>query len=144
MIQLTAANNNKQISVLLIEDLVGDAKAITRALSYGDIEQDYNILRAVRLQEGIKLLNDNKIDVILLDLSLPDAKDIKAVVELNNLFPNIPIIVLSDQSDDRVITRAINNGASKYLPKSEASGILIRKIIDQVILEHRLKLETVD
>lgn len=128
-------SNNNIINVLLIEDLNGDAKAITRALNH-NIEQDgLNILRAARLQEGIKILGESPVDVILLDLSLPDAKDVKAVVELNFLYPNIPIIVISDQSDERMIQRVLANGAKSFLPKSESSGMLIKKSIDQVIDE---------
>jgi DNA-binding NarL/FixJ family response regulator len=131
--------NQSKIRVLLIEDITGDAHAITRAISYGDIDQFYNFTRATRLNEGIDLLKQNNFDVILLDLSLPDAKDIKSVVEIKVLFPDVPIIVLSDQSDERVIQRALLNGASKFLPKSEASGVLIRKIIEKAIADKKVK-----
>lgn len=128
------------ISILLIEDLVGDAKAITRAISNNEFDHDFQITTASRLKHGIEILKKSKINVILLDLSLPDAKDIKAVTELNNLFPQIPIIVLSDQSDENLISRALSNGATKFLTKNEATGILIRKVIDQVIIEQNEEL----
>jgi DNA-binding NarL/FixJ family response regulator len=123
----------KKITILLIEDITGDAKAITRAIAYGDIEQYYEVMRVARLKEGMEVLKNANIDAVLLDLSLPDARDIKAVVEINTLHPEIPIIVLSDQADSRVIQRALLNGAYKFLPKSEASGVLIRKAIEDAI-----------
>jgi DNA-binding NarL/FixJ family response regulator len=123
----------KKITILLIEDMTGDAQAITRAISYGDIEKYYLIIRVTRLKEGMEALKNNNIDAVLLDLSLPDARDIKAVVEINTLYPNTPIVVLSDQSDSRIIQRALLNGASKFLPKSETSGVLIRKAIEDAI-----------
>jgi DNA-binding NarL/FixJ family response regulator len=124
---------NSSVSVLLVEDITGDAQAITRAILYGDIEQYYQVKRAARLTECLEVLSANQIDIILLDLSLPDAKDIKAVVEIRVLFPQTPIIVLSDQSDERIIKRALLNGANSFLPKSQASGVLIRKIIDDTL-----------
>jgi DNA-binding NarL/FixJ family response regulator len=132
------------ICVLLVEDLVGDATAITRALSYSEASAGLEIKRATRLQESINAIQQNKIDVVLLDLSLPDAKDIKAVVELNRLFPTLPIIVISDQSDERIIKRALDNGACKFLSKSESSGILIRKTINDVLAMSARILEKAD
>lgn len=125
--------SERQIAVLLIEDLNGDAKAITQALAYSKITQGLDLVRVVRLQDGIATLNERNFDIILLDLSLPDAKGIKAVVELHRSFPNIPIIVLSDLSDERVIQRALENGAKKFLVKGECSGIVIKQAIYQVM-----------
>jgi DNA-binding NarL/FixJ family response regulator len=99
----------------------------------GTIKKYYQISRTAKLQETIELLHKNKFDVILLDLSLPDAKDIKALVAIRELFPDIPIIILSDQSDELTIQRTMIKGASSFLTKSEASGVLIRKKIDDVI-----------
>jgi len=127
-----ATNKTK---ILLIEDITGDAQAIIRSISYGDINQHYEIIRVSRLREAMGVLEEEQIQVVLLDLSLPDAKDIKALVEIKVLFPMVPVIVISDQSDDRVIQRAKLNGASEFLSKSETSGVLIRKTIDRVISE---------
>ncbi|MFV9875084.1 MAG: response regulator [Rickettsiales endosymbiont of Dermacentor nuttalli] len=121
------------ISLLLIEDLVGDAKAITKALTYQGENNNFNIMTANRLKDGITLLNTNNIDIILLDLSLPDAKDIRALVELKSLFPSIPVIVISDHSDERTINRAMDSGADYFLSKSESSGLVIKKAIEEVL-----------
>ncbi|MFN7039231.1 MAG: response regulator [Alphaproteobacteria bacterium] len=129
-------DNNFQIehiSALLIEDLNGDAKAITQALNYSKISKTMDMTRASRLKEGLKILAENKIDVVLLDLSLPDAKGIKGVVELNNTYPMIPIIVLSDQSDEKIIVRALENGARKFLVKGECNGKVIKNAIYEVL-----------
>ncbi|AIL65380.1 Swarming motility regulation protein rssB [Rickettsiales bacterium Ac37b] len=121
------------ISLLLIEDLIGDAKAITKALAYQESRNYFNIVTAHRLKDSINILNSEKIDIILLDLSLPDAKDIKALVELKALFPSMPIIVISDHSDERMINRVMENGADYFLSKSESSGIIIKKAINEVL-----------
>lgn len=124
-----------KIGVLLVEDVNGDAQAITRAICYGDDDAIYSVTLVQRLKEGLRILSnsENKIDIILLDLSLPDAKDIKGLVEINVLYPEVPIIIISDQTDERVIRRAMLNGANRFLSKNEASGMLIKKIIADTI-----------
>lgn len=133
-------NKSENMVALLIEDLNGDAKAITQALSYSKVSENMEIIRAVRLKEGIKILNESKVDIVLLDLSLPDSRDIKGVVEINKNFPNIPIIVLSDQSDEKTIQRAISNGAHKFLVKGECNGTVMKNAICEVL--DMVKLET--
>ena len=137
MSDTATTDHNDNVCALLIEDLNGDAKAITQALTYSKIAHGIHMLRATRLMEGIEILRDNahSVDIVLLDLSLPDAKGVKAVVELRRLFPKTPVIVLSDQSDERVIQSALEHGADKFLVKGECSGIVIKQHIFQAIAE---------
>jgi DNA-binding NarL/FixJ family response regulator len=124
----------KAIAVLLIEDMNSDADAIHYAVSKMKIKNVY-FKRVSRLQEGLSALAESKYDIVLLDLSLPDARGINAVIELNNKFPQVPIIIVSDQSDENIIKRALSSGAKKFLIKSECSGLIIEHNIRELTKE---------
>jgi DNA-binding NarL/FixJ family response regulator len=127
---------DKQIRVLLVEDTNIDAEVIKHAINGGKhLSSSVRILRTQRLQEAIQILDEGSmpINVILLDLSLPDAKGLKALVELNTRYPSLPIIVLSDLMDEQTIKDLMDNGARKFLNKSECSGHLIEQVIYQLV-----------
>jgi DNA-binding NarL/FixJ family response regulator len=65
--------NLRLTNVLLIEDNPGDRRLIKDFLS-GSGDEHYIIKQADTLRIGLKLLNENEIDIILIDLSLPDSE----------------------------------------------------------------------
>ncbi len=65
------------------------------------------------------------IDLIILDLQLPDVSDLELLTELCNTRPDIPVAVVSSSEDCRIMQRAIEYGAAGYIPKSVAKGVLI-------------------
>lgn len=82
--------------------------------------------------EAIPFLKNNKTDVILLDINLPDISGIDLCKKINKDFPNIKIIGISTFSERSYISRMIENGASGYLIKS-ASAEEIAEAIDTVL-----------
>ena len=80
------------IKILLIEDNPGDARLIKEYLS--DLKNiDHTLQIAERLQDGIEILENDFIDVVLLDLKLPDSEGLSGVEQIFNVSPNIPIII---------------------------------------------------
>jgi len=65
------------------------------------------------------------IDLIILDLQLPDVSDLELLTALCNTWPNIPVVVVSSSEDCRLMQRAIEYGAAGFIPKSVAQGVLI-------------------
>lgn len=68
---------------------------------------------------------DPDIDLIVLDLQMPDVDDLKLLTELCNTRPDIPVVVVSASEDCRVMQRAIEHGAAGFIPKSVANGVLV-------------------
>lgn len=68
------------------------------------------------------------IDLVILDLQMPGVNDLELLTELCNSRPDIPVVVVSANEDARVMQRAIEHGASGFIPKSVANGVLVSAI----------------
>lgn len=116
------------IKILLIEDNPGDARLIQEYLS--DLKNiEYSFFGADRLQKGIDILENEFIDVVLLDLKLPDSEGLTGVQQIFEVAPNMPVIVLTGLNDENTAINAVKMGAQDYLVKDKVeSEILIRSI----------------
>jgi two-component system, cell cycle response regulator len=126
------------ISILLIEDNPGDARLLRLALQ--DVTSIvFHVAHASTLQEGMQLLSDAPPDVVLLDLSLPDSHGLETVIALHEYAPEMPVIVLTGNTDDALAVRALQEGAQDYLVKGQFDGGLISRAIRYAIERHRLQ-----
>jgi DNA-binding NarL/FixJ family response regulator len=82
--------------------------------------------------EAIPFLKENPVDVILLDINLPDISGIELCKKITREFPGIKVVGISTFSDRSYISHMIGNGASGYLLKS-ASAEEIADAIDTVL-----------
>ena len=116
------------LRVLLVEDNPGDADLIREMLpERGPVS--FTILRASRLSEALDVLRTRDVDVVLLDLGLPDSTGLDTLRVLQPAAPNIPIIVLTGNADDEQAVAAIGEGAQDYLVKGrESAGVLMRHL----------------
>ena len=73
------------------------------------------------LRAGIKRLMAARYDVVLLDLGLPDARELEALTALVDLAPDTPVVVLSGAEDEVITTQAVKAGAQDYLVKGQAT-----------------------
>jgi len=78
--------------------------------------------------EAIPFLKNNRVDVILLDINLPEISGIDLCKKINKEFPQIKILGISTFSERSYISRMIENGASGYLIKSASSEEIIEAI----------------
>jgi len=109
--------------VLLIEDNPIDARVI-QALA-GKHEVPFEIVWADRLASGVARLAEGAVDVVLLDLSLPDSAGLDTFFRLQEQAPEVPIIVLTSTDDDRMALKAVQAGAQDYLVKGRVDRHLI-------------------
>ena len=119
----------------MIEDNPGDARLTQEMLK--DIEEcNFEVLHALRLDEGLKYLITNEFDLILLDLCLPDSKGIDTFDIMSYNAPDLPIIVLSGLEDEMFAISAVGKGAEDYLIKGEVDSRSLFNSIKQS-LEHQ-------
>ncbi|MDE3059436.1 MAG: response regulator, partial [Pseudomonadota bacterium] len=107
----TAVSEAPEISILLIEDAAGDAAAIIRALVFGETEYSFKVHRRSSLAEGLEFITHNKVDVILLDLGLPDAYNLTALTKVHAAAPELPVVVISGHSNLDTVHEALRQGA---------------------------------
>ncbi|MCA1832395.1 MAG: ATP-binding protein [Actinomycetota bacterium] len=124
-------------NVLVIEDNPGDARLIEIILK----QEGFNVELAGRLSEGLDRLAGNGIDVVLLDLSLPDGQGMENFSRTQATAPTVPVIVLTGLDDENTAMRAVNEGAQDYLVKGTVDGQVIARSIRYGIERHRMVAE---
>ena len=103
-------------TILLVEDTQADATMFREILA--DTSYSEHKLRTVdRLSEAIKVLEEQRIDIVVLDLNLPDSKGFETFTTIYEKYENIPIIVYTITDDEYIGLEAIRRGAEDYLVK---------------------------
>ncbi|MBN1572736.1 MAG: diguanylate cyclase [Deltaproteobacteria bacterium] len=122
--------------VLLIEDDAGYAKFVEEVIS--DVKLfSLKLFLAGDFKEGFDRLSKERIDVILLDLNLPDSSGLDTFTNLKDLFPDIPIVIISSIEDEDLAYRAVSEGAQDYIFKTEmVPAILARTLRYAVERKH--------
>jgi two-component system KDP operon response regulator KdpE len=110
-------------SILIIDDEVQIRKLLTITLE----SQNYLVQAAVNAKEGLTAVANHPPDLVLLDLGLPDQSGHEVLRHLREWYTN-PIIILSVQSTEEDIVKALDNGANDYLIKPFRTGELMARI----------------
>lgn len=129
----------EEVSVLLIEDSAPEAAAITKAMMHGESLYDFKITTKETLANAMHFLGTETVEVVLLDLNLPDAKKLKAIDTVHAQFPELPIVVISGTSNIEMVHQALHRGAQEFLIKGECSGVIIRQSIYQAIVRKQIE-----
>ena len=133
---MTDCNDRATIRILLVEDNPGEARLLREELS--DATSDHvEVVHADRLGAAIEQLGRSPFDVVLLDLSLPDARGLETLRRTREPAPTLPIVVLSGLDDDGVALQAVKSGAQDYLVKGQAAGPLLIRAVRYAIERKR-------
>jgi diguanylate cyclase (GGDEF)-like protein/PAS domain S-box-containing protein len=138
-------------TVLLIEDNSGDARLLREILSEEDLHSP-ELKHVACMSEAEKHLAEHEVDIILLDLGLPDAQGMAAVRRAHAVAPHIPLVVLTGLDDESLAAQALQEGAQDYLIKGqiasnsgqiETRGLLraLRYAIERKAMEEALFVE---
>ena len=123
--------NERAVRVLAIDDDPGDLQILETYLRrVEDWQLDFRSARSG--PEGLARLEEFEADVVIVDYRLHDADGIELVPTLKDVRP-VPIIVVSSQGDEAVAVRAINAGASDYLPKGVLSTPSLERSISNAL-----------
>lgn len=74
-----------------------------------------------------------QMDLVMLDLGLPDANGLETLRRLRGLRDDVPVVIISSQADRTTILRAIDEGAMGFVPKSSATSTMMQAL--QVVLD---------
>jgi response regulator RpfG family c-di-GMP phosphodiesterase len=119
--------NENAIRLLMFEDNPGDVTLIREQLSEsGDF---FEIVSFDLLSKGIEFLATNNVDVVLLDLGLPDSHGLSTIEIVMAKNSSVPIIILTALDDEKIAMEAVRRGAQDYLVKGSASIEILSRII---------------
>ncbi len=109
---------NAAVHVLLVEDNAGDA-LLLREMFRKEKPGSFALVHVVRLNEALQHLASNKVDIVLLDLGLPDGHGLDTVRRTRAVSPAVPVIVLTGLDDEVLAAEAMKEGAQDYLIKGQ-------------------------
>ncbi len=127
------------ITVLLVEDHPGDARLVREALRDARSLQ-FRVVHVTTLAAGIAHLRGADVDVVLLDLSLPDGAGLASIACIQAAALRMPILVLTGTEDEGLALQAVRGGAQDYLVKGVDGGTLARAVA-HAVERHRMLLE---
>jgi len=129
------------IRVLMIEDNEDDRLAFRRMVRQREL--DYAVVTAARGADGLKYLETQTFDVILLDFLLIDMDGLEFLRKIRAKGVDIPVIFLTGQGSEKVAVAAMKLGAYDYLTKTSDMSHLAQlpATISQAIDQHRLRKE---
>lgn len=101
------------LKILLIEDDISFCKLLEKFL----IKNGYAVAAVYSATEARNAIKKEYFDLILTDLRLPDYDGIELMTEFKDVFPSIPVILMTGYSDVNTAVKAIKNGAADYISK---------------------------
>jgi DNA-binding response OmpR family regulator len=132
----------KLIQVLLIEDNPTDALLVEGALTQVSTAE-FKLTNVERLIKGLECLSQEPLDVVLLDLSLPDSQGLETLVKIREQAPQVPVVVLTGLTDEELGLRALQEGAQDYLVKGHFEGGGLARTIRYAIERKRSEAEII-
>jgi len=130
--------------LLLVEDNPAEARLL-RQMFRDERAQISELKHVESLRDAERYLSSSDVDIILLDLALPDASGLTAVRRTQTAAPRVALVVLTGTDDEATAAQAVQQGAQDYLIKGqiESRGLLraLRYAIERKILEEALFLE---
>jgi diguanylate cyclase (GGDEF)-like protein len=139
-VEAPPATAARALRVLIVEDNIGDAILVREMLRDAD-PLGFELIHADRLSAGIDQLLGGGADCVLLDLSLPDAEGLDALTQVQAVALDVPVIVFSGRSDERIAVRAVQEGAQDYLIKGQVDGRLLARSINYAVERKRVEVE---
>ena len=136
----------RETRVLVVEDNQGDAGLVRFALrAESGAEHSFKAEQVIRLQDALQSLKEKPFDLVLLDLTLPDAQGLDTLARVREAAPDLPIVIMTGLNDESMAVEALRRGAQDYLVKGQAdSRAVIRAIlyaIERKRIEVQLKMQ---
>ncbi len=111
--------------VLFVDDELSILKAIKRSF----FNSDFSVFVANSAKEGLEFLKNNKVDIVVSDVKMPEMDGISFLSEIKKLYPGIDRIILSGFVERSEVLKAIINGvAFDYMTKPWESDTMIEKL----------------
>ena len=133
--------NEVPINILLIEDNPAHA-FLLRELLAGQHDIRFKLTHVEGLARAFPYMDKGDLDIILLDLSLPDSVGLETLQQVLPRTTHLPVIVMTSHDDKRLAIQAVQEGAQDFLVKGQVDGALLARAIHYALERHRLRTES--
>jgi diguanylate cyclase (GGDEF)-like protein len=127
------------VRVLLVEDDPDDQMLVREMLR--EAASDAVVTSCDRLSSGLGPVKDGLADLVLLDLALPDTDGLEGLLQLRAVAPEVPVVVLSGNSDAKIGVDAVHAGAQDYLVKGRVDGESLARAMRYALERQRAERE---
>src|SRR6202041_2833164 len=131
----------KTLQVLLVEDNAGDVRLLREMFSKERAES-FELTHLLRMSEAVSHLAKGGVDIVLLDMGLPDGHGLDTVRRAHAAAPGVPMIVLTGLDDEALAAQAMKEGAQDYLIKGEIENRALPRALRHSIERHRMQSAT--
>lgn len=121
--------------LLLLEDNVDAAASLAEALTL--LDRNYEIRRVTQLREAEAIVQKERLEVALIDLTLPDADGCDAAVALRRVAPELPLVALTGKNFEQIALELVRIGVQDYLQKGTTSVQRIHQVLQLAVERHR-------
>lgn len=98
--------------VLIVDDEIGSRESLKLVFS-----RDFRVSQAANAAEALDRLAADKFDLVFLDVIMPDRDGVSLLKDIQNLYPDLPVIMVSASTSVRPVVEAIRSGAYDYVTK---------------------------
>jgi signal transduction histidine kinase len=131
----------KPLQVLVVEDNAGDALLLQQMFTKEKMGS-FQITHMLRMSEALVHLAKGGVDIVLLDMGLPDGHGLDTVRRAREVAPGVPVIVLTGLDDEALAAEAMKEGAQDYLIKGQIESRALPRALRHAIDRHRMQSET--
>lgn len=132
----SVVNFNREINILVVDDSGDVFEGIKAFLGDQDL---VNMSRAANMKEALTMLGQGQFDMIFLDHLLNDGTSIDFLREAEKEGIETPVIVISGQGDEMLVSQVIQLGAYEYLPKNRINLESVSRVINNTLERARLR-----
>jgi diguanylate cyclase (GGDEF)-like protein len=118
--------------ILVIEDNHDDYQILRRYINKSGLEAK-GIQRVESISSACKAIEETRFDIILLDMSLPDSSGENTFLKIHDKAKDIPVIILTGLSDEKLINSTLQKGAQDFISKDEMNPDFIKHAIKRAI-----------
>src|SRR6516162_2922542 len=112
------------VEILVVDDHVLIREALRGVLK--ELKGDATVLEASTCSKAMQVIAEHPdLDLILLDLNLPDRDGFSVLAELGERYPALSVVVLSGQQDRESVVKALDLGALGFIPKSGQRDVMV-------------------
>jgi signal transduction histidine kinase len=119
----------RPLNVLLVEDSPVAARLTRDLLQKGAPDGECKVEVADRLAGTLERLKKPGVDVVLLDLGLPDSSGLETAVKVCTAAPDVPVVVFTALTDEKIGVESVHAGAQDYLVKGHVDARLLRRSV---------------
>ncbi|MGE0269326.1 MAG: ATP-binding protein [Candidatus Omnitrophota bacterium] len=134
---------SKPLKILVVEDNQVDIRVIEAMLT--EVEHYTELMKTTNTLKGaLEFLEEDSFDVVILDLNLPDHQGTKTIKRLNELYPQMAIVINTGAYEEELGIQALDYGAQDFLVKGKYNGYTLIKVLHYAIKRKELETELLE